>query len=98
MTETTKMPAVGELPAWNTEPMSDLEMEFLRTIVRSLTMGGHVNTAEIISHAENEIITLRSKVSALRQDRREAWERNARLRSVMIANHIELPEDTVVPT
>lgn len=76
--------APGDLPTWDDSPLSDDELNFLRGFVRSMVTGGHLEIARIISHAENQIMALRSQVSMLRQDRREAWLANAHLRNRLI--------------
>jgi hypothetical protein len=86
---------VGDLPAWNPAPLSDEELEYLRKLVRLLVEEGKPNIAEIVSHAENEIVTLRSRVASYRQDRSEAWARNARL---VLASEITPPEEVSSPT
>jgi hypothetical protein len=89
-----RRPTDDDLPAWNSDPMTDDDMNFLRAFVRSMVDGGHRNIAEIISHAENQIIELRAQVSTLRADRRDAWLNNARLRSRLIA--ADVPEEELL--
>lgn len=83
-----------DLPDWNSDPMTDADMNFLRAFVRSMVEGGHRNIAEIISHAENQIVELRAQVSLLRQDRREAWTRNAKLMARLMA--LDVPQEDLV--
>lgn len=68
-----------KLPEWNDEPLTDEEMDYLRRLVRLLVEEGKPNIAAIISHAENELVSLRAQVTTLRQDRDDAWARNAQL-------------------
>lgn len=89
-----RRPTDDDLPDWNSDPMTDADMNFLRAFVRSMVEGGHRNIAEIISHAENQIVELRARVSLLRQDRREAWTRNAKLVARLMA--LDVPQDELV--
>lgn len=89
--------APGDLPAWNDAPLSDDELNFLRGFVRSMVVGGHDNIATTLSHVENEIVRLRSEVSFLRQDRREAWLRNAKLVAKLTYYDVTVEEELVAP-
>lgn len=92
-----RRPTEDDLPAWNSDPMTEDDMNFLRAFVRSMVTGGHRNIAEIISHAENQIVELRAQVSMLREDRQEAWVRNAKLVSKLIYLEGHVDEELIAP-